>query len=415
MKKIVNRLNYRVAVVAVSAILGISTLGIESAVALDNKVKIGGVYDFTGVYYKTNGKPEQRKVSNNQREFGLDTSGHIFLDYSLVGEYGDSYGAKISLEHTTANDRSIPFFIYHEAGYGRLEVGAESSAGKKMRITGYTASSGLGNGWSIYVATTPNNPDNPKERLVAYVVNFCSFLDAKSRIPQRVDYSRKITYFTPKMSFSEGHSLQLGISYVPDSSNMGHEKIDKDRKSVPLVSVPYNFAIRDGFSYGVGYSGKFSDDIAARISFVGEKGRAVPFRKSDKKKSDIKFQHLNTYVIGGELKYNKVSFSAAYTNYNKSLTAKEVDLISRETYAYGLGVKYSLNKCNVSANYFFSSHKKSKLDVVSLGADYLVAKGLKTYFQSSVYRTDGKYLQNSIVKSNKNKGVLLALGTTISF
>ena len=409
-KSIINKLNNKIFVATISL-----TLGASSVFALENKVRIGGMYEFYSVYYKNNGAPEQRKVSTRQREHGFDSLSHIFLDYSLIGEHNDSYGAKISLEHTTANDRAVPFFIYHEADYGRIEAGAESSAGKKMRITGYTASCGVGGGWSMYIFTSPNNPANSKEKLVAYVANFCSFLDTKSRIPYKIDYSRKISYFTPKISFSEGHNLQVGISYVPDSSNMGHENIDKERRSVPLVSVPYSFAIRDGISYGVAYSGNFSDDLSGKLAFVGEKGRAVPFNKSDKKKSNIKFQHLNTYVIGGELKYNNISFSAAYTNYNKSLTAKEVDLISRETYAYGLGVKYSLDKYIFSANYFFSEHKKSKLDVTSLGVEALLAKGLKTYFQSSFYKTDGKYLENSVIKTDKSRGVLLVLGAKISF
>lgn len=390
-------------------------LGASSAVALENKVRIGGVYEFQSIYYKSNGKPEQRKMSNHNTEFGFDTSGHVFLDYSLVGEHNDTYGAKISIEHTTANDRAIPFFIYHEAVYGRIEAGAESSAGKKMRITGYTASCAAGNGWNMYILTSPNNPEKTSEKLVAYVTNFCSFLDAKSRIPQKVDYSRKITYFTPKISLADGHKVQIGVSYVPDSSNMGHEKIDMDRKSAPLVSVPYNFAIKDGISYGISYDGKFSSDVSGRLAFVGETGKAIAFNKSDKKKSDLKFQNLNTYVVGGELKYDKISISAAYGNYNQSLTAKEVDLISRETYVYGAGIKYSLDKYIFSLNHFHSDHKKSKLDVNSLGVEHLLAKGLKTYFQTSFYQTNGKYLQKSVVKTDKSKGVLLLLGAKISF
>ena len=74
-----------------------------------------------------------------------------------------------------------------------------------------------------------------------------------------------------------------------------------------------------------------------------------------------------------------------------------------------------MGKYAFSINQFNSNHKKSKLSATSLGADYNVVKGLKTYLQSTFYHTDGKYLEQKVVKSNKNKGVLIFLGAKISF
>ncbi len=122
----------------------------NNTLAIDNSVKIGGLYDSQAIYYKNNGKAEQRVVSNRNKNFGFYTSGHLFVDYKLIAENDNLYGAKISLEHTTVNDRSVPFYLYFESGFGRVEAGAESSAGKKMRINGYSASCGPGNGWIVF-------------------------------------------------------------------------------------------------------------------------------------------------------------------------------------------------------------------------------------------------------------------------
>lgn len=387
------------------------------SLAAENKVKMGGIYDFQAIHYKSNGDTNQRVVSTRNKEFGFYTSGNIFVDYQLIAENGNLYGAKISLEHTTVNDRAVPFFLYIESELGRVEGGAESSAGKKMRINGYSASCGPGNGWNSRVIASPSNPAKPSEKLIPYITNFCSFLDSKTRTSLRSDYSRKVTYFTPKMALAEKHHIQLGISYIPDSSNMGHDDINVDKQNPPVVSPKYKFVIKDGISYGITYTGKFRDKLETKLSFVGEYGKTHAFNKADNTKSSIKFKDLNTYVIGGILTYEKISFSAAYGNYNKSLTAKEVDLISRDSYVYGYGAKYTMGKYAFSINQFRSSHKKSKLNATSLGMDYEIALGLKAYLQTNFYQANGKYMDASsnTVKSNKNHGMLTFLGAKISF
>ena len=48
-----------------------------------------------------------------RKEFGLYTSGNIFVDYQLIARKRQFVWSKISLEHTSVNDRAKPFlFIY---------------------------------------------------------------------------------------------------------------------------------------------------------------------------------------------------------------------------------------------------------------------------------------------------------------
>jgi hypothetical protein len=265
-------------------------LAIDSSLAAEDKIKMGGIYDFQAIHYKNNGTADQKVLSIRNKEFGLYTSGNIFVDYQLIAENGNLYGAKISLEHTSVNDRAVPFFLYIESELGRVEGGAESSAGKKMRINGYSASCGTGNGWNSRVIASPSNPYKSSEKLIPYITNFCSFLDSKTRTSLKSDYSRKITYFTPKMALAEKHHIQLGISYIPDSSNMGHDNIDVDKQNPPVVSPKYKFVIKDGISYGITYTGKFQDKLETKLSFVGEHGKTQAFNKADKTKSNQEFR-----------------------------------------------------------------------------------------------------------------------------
>lgn len=389
--------------------------GVNSSFAFENKVKLSGFYEFQSVYYKNNGKTEQQLLSAHNKVFGFTNYSVVFLDYALIDDNENLYGAKISLEHTTVNDRSAPFHIYSESKLGRIEVGSDATAGKKMRINGYSASAAIGNGWAALVQLVPYVPGQTN-RATAYITNFGSFFDEKNRITAKPDYARKITYYTPKMSLAEGHEVQFGASYIPDSANMGHDDVDTDNKTSPVSLIPYKFVVKNGVSYGAVYSGKFSQEWSGKFSYVGEVGKVVAFNKADDKISDVQFKNLNTYVVGGELTYNDVSISAAYTNYNKSLTAKSVDKISRDSYAYGFGVKYKLDKYAFSINQFNSSFKKNRLNITSLGAEWLVAKGFKTYMQTSLYQTNGKYLDASnIVQTEKSKGALVVLGAKVSF
>lgn len=113
---------------------------------------------------------------------------------------------------------------------GKIEVGSDKSAEDKMKITGYSVSCGVGNGWdSVIVPSADKN-------LVAYVVNFYTFLDAKTRTTMKSDYSRKISYYTPKFTLNKNNSLQFGISYIPDTSNSGHGEIYANEMHTPIGS-----------------------------------------------------------------------------------------------------------------------------------------------------------------------------------
>jgi len=383
---------------------------LPTAVAAENIVKIGAVAEVQAVHYANNGAPSQKEVSNRQKQYGFSSSGNFVVNYQLVADNGIKYGTKIGLEQTTKNNRGAPISIYIESDFGKFELGSDISAGKKMRITGYNSSCATGNGWDAFIIPSPKSG---KDSLVPYVTNFCSFLDSKCRTSSLTEYSRKVTYFTPKFG-SEVHKFQVGISYIPDTTNAGHGGITDNNLHTPVGVSNFKFAIKDGISYGVVYEGKYNEELSAKFSLAGERGKPIAFNKSDDIKSDLKFKDLNTYNIGGEITYNQVSVSGSYMNYNKSLTNSTVDTRGKSTDIYSAGVKYNFldKKYAVSLNHFHSNNKKNKLDASSLGFDCLITKGIKAYAQMTYYKTKGFDIKNNI--QDKSKGTIAIIGSKIS-
>lgn len=378
--------------------------------AVSSEVKLRGGLDFQSFYLTSSGAESQKKATDKKKGLGFYSYGDIYLDYMLVSDSGLKYGAKVGLEITSKNDRAIPASVYLQSEFGKIEGGSDKSAGKKMRITGYTASCGSASSWDTYVKPTPD------KKKLSYVTNFCSFLDSKMRTAGKVEYSRKITYITPNFSLGENNSLQLGISYVPDSSNMGAGDVSDFTLHTPVGSSKFKFAIKDGISYGATHKINFDDNTSLRTAFVGETGKPLAFDANTDKRSDIKFKKLNNYVLGTEFKYKNISLSGSYGNYNKSLSSKEIDKLGQKTFLYAFGGKYTWNKFGFSLTHFHSDHKKNKLDTYTAGVDYNIVKGVKGYLQTTYYKTKGKYFNNdNQLVFDKTHGNLVILGAKLSF
>jgi hypothetical protein len=384
---------------------------LSSAFAVENVVKLGAVVEVQAIHYDNNGAASQQKLSTHKKRYGFHSTGNFLLDYQMFSESGFKYGAKIGIEQTTKNNRGAPLAIYVESDYGKLELGSAQSAGQTMKLTGYKSSCATGNGWDAYIISSPTVND---VTTVPYVTSFCSFLDSKTRTSRLTDYSRKITYFTPKFG-NEDHKIQVGISYIPDTSNAGHSKVDANSLHEPVTASDFKFAIKDGVSYGLTYEGSFNEDLSAKVAIVGERGKPVAFDKVALTKSGLKFKDLNTYVIGSEVTYSQVSVAGSYMNYNKSLTNSTIDTGGRNTGIYTFGAKYNfLTKHAVSLNHFHSNHKKNKVDATTLGADYFITDGIKAYAQFTYYKTKGLDIKSVPNVSDKSKGTIVILGSKIS-
>ena len=385
----------------------------NSAFALENEVKLGGIMEVASAYYDTSGDKTQQKFSKNNKYFGFFSTSNIYMDYHLISDNGWKYGAKIGLHQTTRSSRGAPFSMYMESDFGKIEVGSSQSVFSKMKITGYTSSCSAGNGWDMYAISSPKKN---KTNLVPYVTNFCNFLDSKTRTSLKTEYARKVTYYTPELKIQD-HKFQFGVSYIPDSSNAGHDDIDSSHIHQVVSPSDFKFAFKDGFAYGATYKNKINDKLTAKLSAVGEMGKTIVFKKSNNTRSDVKFKNLNTYNLGAEIICDAFSFSGSYMNFNKSITNVEIDTLGRDTDLYALGTKYKFydQKLSVSLNYFHSNNKNNKLEAASLGTEYNVVKGVKAHAQVTMYQTRGKYITSSIIHKDKSKGSIVIIGGKVSF
>lgn len=387
------------------------------AAAAESEVKLRGTMDFQAARIDSNGKNSQKQFSYHKKNFGFYSGGNIYLDYALISENGLKYGAKLGLEHTFKNNRGVPASVYLESALGRIEGGSDKSAGESMKITGYNASCQSAGGWDMYIKTSPNSGR------IAYVTNFCSFLDAKMRVSGKVEYSRKITYYTPNFSIGERNKLQLGISYVPDSSNMGNGDVSDRTLHSPVGASRHKFTVKDGISYGIKHKFNYSKEISLTSAFSGELGKPIGYvcAKNAKGhivqvKSKYQFKRLNNYVFGSEFKYQDFSVSASYGNYSKSFTAKEIDELGRDTHIYSVGAKYVWDKLGFSLTQFHSNHKKNKLDASTAVVEYNITSGFKTYLHGTYYKANGKYFNyDSKLVFDKSHGNLVLLGAKLSF
>ncbi len=379
-----------------------------SAIALANQVevKVKGGIDFQTGWHKNNGTAKQQYVSSGRKSMGFNSAAHVHLDLQNKIDNFITYGATVAIETTAKNDRRIASFLYVISDYGKLELGSDKSAHNKMRITGYSVGCGTAGAWDSLASLTAYPND------IAYVSSFANFLDAKTRAGDKAEYSRKISYYTPLI-----HGIQLGISYIPDSSNTGYNSLRTGAYHGPIKPTGYKFVIKDGLAYGASYEGNIGE-VKVKSSIVGETGSVKLYSKTNAP-VDKTVSRLSNYTVGTELHYNQYSVACSYGNYNKSLTSARLDRIGRKTELYSIGGRYKYDKLQASLNYFTSTHKSNNLHAVTIAADYKLAQGFKTYAEVTYYKTNGKFLKvqngNEISISERIKGAMLLLGAKLEF
>ncbi|MEY3196663.1 MAG: hypothetical protein RLZZ59_29 [Pseudomonadota bacterium] len=391
-------------------------------------IKPSGGFDFTSGYIDNNGANPNEKVSANKNNFGFLTTARLLLTIENKLPNNISYGAKIALNTSTRSDRKMPTSLFFESDSGKWELGSEKSAVSKMRITGYSNAAATGGCWDVWVRPDIRYNPSLNRPEISYVTNSSNFLDAKTRNVNDIEFSRKITYYTPEIK-----GFQLGVSYVPDTSNIGsHTTKDPSYHLGKLYPYyGYNFDIKDGVGVGITKKFQFDEKTSAKISFVGETGKVVYKYKLPQETpkaslilpppDNLKFKKLRTYSVGAELKHDKWAFSGGYMNYEKSLTANSelFDAPDRKTtYLYSAGAKYSFEKLSVSGHYFKSNNKKNTIGAATFGMDYKLAPGILPYAEVTFYNAKGWYRNAPTDKNfiaDKHKGTLFLVGTKLEF
>ena len=395
------------------------------------KAELNGAIDFKAGLKNNRLQPkefdEDNNLSKNRKNSNFSSSASIVAKLSNTLDNGFEYGAELGLAPTANNSNLYKSYIYTKTHSGTLEFGSNKSAMSKMRITPATISAASGGPWDSWSKVDPS--EGQRNSFLSFVTKHANFTDAKLKKKGQAEFSRKITYYTPEFS-----GFQLGISYIPDSANLGSASISEDGSQYKSSSAElenYHLSVKDGFAGGVTYKTDLSDECTVSFSAVGEVG-TVKARlinendennPSDSEEVSKKINNLRNYSLGAMLKYNNFSVAASYGNYNKSLetkaTSDDANIAGRidtknSTKVYGIGFAYEHKDLKTSVNLFRSHHKYNNLTSATFGVNYLLAPGLSPYAEFSVFEGNHKKLAEND-ENFKNKGTVFVIGTKLTF
>jgi hypothetical protein len=381
-------------------------IGLSSpTLANDPSLKLRGGVDFQAGYHKHTARSSgySQRISRNQDHFGFFNSVYFYGDAKNVLDSGITYGAQMGVKTSARNTRKASSFLYFISDSGKFELGSNKSANAAMRITGHSNACATGGLWDIWAKT------DPLKRGRVYVTNYGNFLDQKVRDLYQEEYSRKITYYTPKFK-----DFQLGISYVPDTSNVGYANFSEEVLHNPSKTSRYNANIKDGIAFGITHDKELSSTTKIRTAFVGERGKVV--QNFDRNPLMHKLKNLKSYLIGSELIYNHLSVAGCYGNYMKSLTSKEVNN-NRNTDLWSVGLRYNFeNNISSSITYFNSNHQKNQIQTITLASEYKVTRGVLPYTEVSYYKTSGAILGgNNQRAADRHTGFIGLVGMKVEF
>lgn len=375
-------------------------------------VKLSGSADFKAVAINHAGPKDKRAVSTHKDNLAFYNTAKFTVTAENKIDEDTKYGANIAIATSARNERSTPTELYFESPAGKLELGTGKSVVSKMKITGGTSAVGAKGAWDTFAKS------DIREHNITYFSNMGNYLDTKTRSLKHVEFSRKVSYYTPKMA-----GFQFGISYVPDSSNAGANTVKAAEHHLKNSTAPgYMFAVKDGLGFGATYENQVNEDFKYKLSAVGESGKVVAKVEDDATKAALakpnaKFKNLKTYTIGANLEYKDWSFSGAYADYMKSFTSSDVDPdVKRDIKLYSLGAGYHYGDWGFSVMHFSSTAKTNKINATTFAMDYKAAPGLLPYAEITPFSAKGSYLDtNNVRQKDKFHGTFFVMGVKLEF
>jgi outer membrane protein OmpU len=410
--------------------LTVSLIAISTtALAKDMKVDLYGKLDTQFGYRQQKGPFKYDSASYGNGK--LDNYGIVNdskLGFSAAGKLnnGVEYGAIIEINSDTSKDSTREesrigkktMFYMQNARLGKLEAGAgNAGASGTMQVSANKIARGAGGikgaatKWinKKYPVPTLGTADFDKEFIKwPTLPTDCNYDDNAS----------KLSYYTPVFS-----GFQLGVSYTP---NLDHTGTVSDINSPAAPTSDMAAAAVEKFKnvgqVGISYATKINDfDI--KTSFTAENAKSfgtTPARHG-----------IEAWEVGAVVGYKGFSVAGSYSDWKK--TGAPRDAVSGKKYGGGYwtaGASYTKDQFGVSATYFQSKtanlftsdenisaysakgalvSKSNKFEILSIGADYTVVKGLMPYAEVSFFKA-----KHATAVVN-NKGTIYLVGTKLTF
>ncbi|WP_316355044.1 porin [Candidatus Trichorickettsia mobilis] len=416
------------------SILCITSSALATTVSSDTEVKLEGLFHFQSGFKSQNKlQSTEKNLSKHNKAVAFYTEAALAATVSQT--FKDvTYGGKVVLMPTTLAKRSPSYngsHLFVESGYGKVEAGSPYDAGSKMRITAYDIAAATGDDFGTYANLAGANVTY--KELAPEFAFYSFFFDSTHKIElnqlnDKTEPSRKISYFTPKMQ-----GFQVGVSYIPDSSNVavtGHDRLGGGRAVVKLPSEANKMAasldrnVRNAFSAGISYEHHIADGVDLKLAATGEYGNsagksAIYTDYSDNTKDgtlykNCKLSDLRTYNLGAILTHGNFSYAVSYGSLGKSLTSKEYHKGGRSTNYYNGAIAYGQGPIKTSLSYFKSQQFKNTLDAVTLGTEYKLGAGLLPYAEIAYFQAKGKpSFYSPEAPNKKTKGTVAIIGAKL--
>lgn len=366
------------------------------AFADESSVKVGGHLKFQAGAVSQSEKYKSTTFddSANQKKYKFNNDAHIYVSAQGQAENGVAYGANVRVKTTSEssenfkNGKTDKTYIWLESSMGRVELGSNYFAGKLLKVGAHSIAKGTGGAsdgdWSNYTQF-PQNGTNVFYKSGDTVFN---------KNPNE-EQPMKVTWFSPRFS-----GFQFGLSFSPDSSRKGTAGSSTTNPGVNAKNM---------YSIAMNYTNSFNEmNLSLSALYEGAKNPSATI-------NDYK-----SYELGAAVGKGPFSFAASYGDDKKSsfqtaITAPKQRFVTA-------AVAYENGPFAGSVSFFdakakFTDATPSTLQhntrAYSLGLDYNIAAGFKSFVELTHFNID--YKASATAQKDTNKGTVVIVGTSINF
>lgn len=348
-------------------------------------VNVGGFIDFQAGFADQD--LDTVGAASRDVKFQNDTELHFKVEGK--SDNGLDYGAVIELEADVTSDadneglNADKTYIFGQGGFGRVELGNNSSASDTMQVDAGTiarATGGTDGDFYDFANLTGVAGSGAPAGLAPLMFIFSDDLPTAAQAGITED-ATKITYYTPRFS-----GVQFGASFTPDQGDGG---------SAAGFTGDLGTDYENVFNLGLNYTAQHGQ-IGVQASATGE--------FADNESATV--EDLEAYALGLVLSYGNFSVAGSYADWQDSFQAVGAN---EDSDYWTLGAAYEQGPVGVSATYLDSSFAGNDLELLSLGADYQLAAGLVPYVEVNLFDAD----QNGT--TSDNDGTVVLVGTQLNF
>lgn len=395
----------------------------SSAYADAPVVKVGGKVDFrAGIVnqksaYKTDTATDT--TSSNAYKSGrakMATTARVGVNAEGKTDAGLTYGAVVELEDTSfynSNDegdkdagqfssgddgdavRVRKSFVYFDSAMGRVELGSGDAASKTLAVDASNiarASGGIDGDATAFINEKVGYiPLADLDSGTNYAASqYLTSPDLLADVSSSARKYNKVSYYTPDVS-----GLKLGLSYATDNESRGGLKGITGKDFGAQLKRSSDVGYTDVFSAGLTYNYAM-DNVALQLGATGQYGKAKKMNSVNTGYTSARnnYHNLRAYKVGAVVTYTNFSLAGSYGDNGKSGLTKEatnVNYFNKGSKFYTAGASYVQGPVGLSVTNFSSKRMRNKFDLLSVGADYELAKGALAYVEANMFKyTDRK-------------------------